>query len=122
MSNTRAFKPGGGRKPSKPEYSAAKNLAQQMKAAAGLYISYIIFCVAHYFNLRKVCKNNCEGNQVFTAGYTLGISVAFLVLVFAMMALYEHRIMRFALAAGLCAFAFYKRDFIKWLLKSKKQD
>ena len=50
------------------------------------------------------------------------ISVAFLVLVFAMMALYEHRVMRFALAACLCAFAFYKRDFIKWLLKSKKAD
>ena len=37
MSNTRARKPGGGRKPSKLEYSAAKNLAQQMKAAADLY-------------------------------------------------------------------------------------
>ena len=37
MSNTRARKPGGGRKPSKPEYSAAKNLAQQMKAAVVLY-------------------------------------------------------------------------------------
>ena len=35
MGNTR--KPGGGRKPSKPEYSAAKNLAQQMKAAVDLY-------------------------------------------------------------------------------------
>ena len=37
MDNTRARKPGGGRKPSKPEYSAAKNLAQQMEAAADLY-------------------------------------------------------------------------------------
>ena len=37
MDNTCARKPGGGRKPSKPEYSAAKNLAQQMKAAADLY-------------------------------------------------------------------------------------
>ena len=37
MGNTRARKPGGGRKPSKPKYSAAKNLAQQMKAAADLY-------------------------------------------------------------------------------------
>ena len=37
MGDTRAPKPGGGRKPSKPEYSAAKNLAQQMKAAADLY-------------------------------------------------------------------------------------
>ncbi len=35
MGNTR--KPGGGRKPSKPEYSAAKNLARQMEAAAELY-------------------------------------------------------------------------------------
>lgn len=35
MGNTR--KPGGGRKPSKPKYSAAKNLAQLMKAAADLY-------------------------------------------------------------------------------------
>lgn len=35
MGNTR--KPGGGQKPSKPEYSAAKNLAQLMKAAADLY-------------------------------------------------------------------------------------
>ena len=35
MKKTR--RPGGGRKPSKPEYSAAKNLAQQMKAATELY-------------------------------------------------------------------------------------
>mgnify|MGYP004518295845 CR=1 FL=1 len=85
-------------------------------------ISYIVFCIAHYFNLKRVCKKNCEGNQIFTAGYTLGISGAFLVLVFAMMALYEHRVMRYVLATGLCIFAFYKRDFIKWLLRSKKQD
>ena len=37
MGNIRARKPGGGRKPSKPEYSAAKNLARQMEAAAELY-------------------------------------------------------------------------------------
>ena len=35
MAETR--KPGGGRKPSKPGYSADKNLAQQMDAAAALY-------------------------------------------------------------------------------------
>lgn len=37
MGNIRARKPGGGRKPSKPEYGAAKNLARQMEAAAELY-------------------------------------------------------------------------------------
>ena len=35
MGNTR--KPGGGRKPSKSEYNAERNLAQQMEAAADLY-------------------------------------------------------------------------------------
>ena len=33
----RQRKPGGGRKKSKPEYSAGKNLAQQMEAAVALY-------------------------------------------------------------------------------------
>ena len=37
MGNICARKPGGGRKPSKPEYGAAKNLARQMEAAAELY-------------------------------------------------------------------------------------
>ena len=36
MSNTRTRKPGGGRKPSKPEYTAAKHLAQQIEAATAL--------------------------------------------------------------------------------------
>lgn len=35
MAETR--KPGGGRKPSKPEYSAEWNLTQQMDAATALY-------------------------------------------------------------------------------------
>jgi len=39
VDNTR--KVGGGRKPSKPEYSATKNLVQQMEAAAELYTAYI---------------------------------------------------------------------------------
>ena len=59
MSNTRARKPGGGRKPSKPEYSASKNLAQQMKAAADLYtnkMSLQAIADALSFNPIKVRK------------------------------------------------------------------
>ena len=37
MSNTRERKPGGGRKKSKPEYDAGKNLKEQMDAAVVLY-------------------------------------------------------------------------------------
>lgn len=85
-------------------------------------VSYLVFCAAHYFNLKKVCRDHCQGHQIFTAGYTLAISGAFLGLVFGMMALYSHRGLRFGLAAVLCGLAWYKRDFIHWLLKSKKQD
>ena len=65
MGDTRAPKPGGGRKPSKPEYSAAKNLAQQMKAAADLYTdktSLQAIADALSLNLIKVRK------QLITAG------------------------------------------------------
>lgn len=85
-------------------------------------VSYLVFCAAHYFNLKNVCRNHCQGHQIFTAGYTLAVSGVFLGLVFGMMALYDHRTLRFGLAAVLCGLAWYKRDFIHWLLKSKKQD
>lgn len=39
MSNTRERKPGGGRKKSKPEYDAGKNLKEQMENAVALYNS-----------------------------------------------------------------------------------
>ena len=39
MSNTRERKPGGGRKKSKPEYDAGKNLKEQMDATVALYDS-----------------------------------------------------------------------------------
>ena len=84
--------------------------------------SYAVFCVAHYFNLKKVCKKKCENHQIFTAGYTLVFSAVFLGLIFAMMALYNYRIIRYVLAIALCGFGFYKKDFIVWLLKNKKAD
>ena len=59
VSNTRTRKPGGGRKPSKPEYSAAKNLAQQIEAATDLYtdkMSLQAIADALSFNPIKVRK------------------------------------------------------------------
>lgn len=55
MDNTRARKPGGGRKSSKPEYSAAKNLAQQMKVAADLYMDKMsLQAIAHAMSLNPI--------------------------------------------------------------------
>lgn len=84
--------------------------------------SYIIFCFAHYFNLKRICRKHSDGHQIFTAGYTLGFSIIFLGLIFVMMGLYNYWVIRYALALALCGFGFYKRDFVIWLLKNKKAD
>ena len=53
MAETR--KPGGGRKPSKPGYSADKNLAQQMDAATALYKeNYSLQSIADVLNLNPI--------------------------------------------------------------------
>ena len=84
--------------------------------------SYIVFCIAHYFNLKKICKEHCDNHHIFTAKYTLVFSIIFLTLIFAMMVLYNYRIIRYVLAIALCGYGYYKCDFIIWLLKNKKAD
>ena len=83
---------------------------------------YIVFCIVHYFNLRQICRKQCDNHQIFTAKYTLIFSAVFLTLVFAFMFLYNYRLVRYAAALVLCGVAYYKRDFVVWLLKNKKAD
>ncbi len=85
-------------------------------------VSYMLFCIVHYFNLKYICKKECDNQQIFTARYTVILGIAFLILIFVMMLFYEHSVLRFILAISLCAYGYYKRDFIKWLLKNKKED
>lgn len=55
MSNTRTRKPGGGRKTSKPGYSADKNLTQQMDAAVALYKeNHSLQSIADALNLNPI--------------------------------------------------------------------
>lgn len=83
-------------------------------------ICYIIFCVIHYLNLRSVCKRYCDNHQVYTAKFTVVFSVIFLCVAFCVMMLYNYRIIRYVFASAMCVCGYLKRDFITWLLKSKK--
>lgn len=59
MAETR--KPGGGRKPSKPGYSADKNLAQQMDAATALYKeNHSLQSIADALNLNPIKSGSCS--------------------------------------------------------------
>ena len=85
-------------------------------------VCYIIFCIAHFYTLRGVCKKKCNGYQIFTGKRTFLIGLVFLVLVFLIMSVYQLSIVRYAVAAALCGYCFIKRDLIIWLLRNKKTD
>lgn len=83
---------------------------------------YVVFCIAHYFNLKHICKKHCNNHQIFTARYTLIVCIIFLALIIGMMALYPYRIVRYIAAFAMCGYGYYKRDFVIWLLKNKRAD
>lgn len=85
-------------------------------------VCYIIFCIAHFFTLRKVCKKKNNGRQIFTAKRTSIIALVFLSAVALIMTVYEQSILRYAMAIGVFVYIYIKRDLFFWLLKNKKSD
>ena len=85
-------------------------------------VCYILFCLAHFYTLRRICKRKCSGKQIFTGRRTVVISIIFLGLVFTIMTVYEYRLIRYCVAFALFAYCIIKRDFVVWLLKNKKAD
>lgn len=93
-----------------------------MAAGYTTLISYIVFSFVHYYNCRSICKKNCGDQRVFTARFTVLIGIVFLVVVFVVLSLYKLRILRYLFAILLCGFGYYKRDFVIWLIRNKKED
>ena len=85
-------------------------------------VCYALFCISHFMIVRSICRKKCGGQQIFTAKRTVIIAAVFLAAVFVIMSLYNHSVLRYAMAAALAVYAYLKRDLIKWVLKSKKSD
>lgn len=66
-------------------------------AAYTTLISYIIFCVAHFFNVRRICKKNCDDNPVFKGRFVFSFAIIFLLIAFSIMALYPYVIIRYTI-------------------------
>ena len=85
-------------------------------------ISYILFCIGHYFIVSRIEKTKCEGNIIFHAKGTIITGIGFLIISFGIMWLYDYAVIRYLVAAGLAVVAYKKKDVFMWMLKNKKQD
>lgn len=56
---------------------------------------YIIYTIAHYIFMRKVCKENLEGVKVYDIKVLLGITLLFLIFGFLIMLTYNSMIIRY---------------------------
>ena len=73
---------------------------------------YILLAAFHYSFMKKVCREEIQNIKVFEAKNIILISVVFVAVGLAFMALYPFRIARYAVAALCLFFLVLKRDMI----------
>ena len=92
-------------------------------AAYTTLICYIVYSILHYYFMRKVCREYCNGEQPYNIRVILVMSFFFLVIGFGLMALFPYWYARYSIVLASFAFAYIKRRSIKDALKilSKKK-
>ena len=58
---------------------------------------YIVYVVAHYIFMQKVCKENLDGVKVYDIRILMGISIVFMVIGFSFMITYSNLVIRYLL-------------------------
>lgn len=79
-------------------------------------VCYILFALAHYYFMRKVCKECMDGIKVYDLRIILALGMGLLVSAFALMFLYELPLLRYGLLVLLFGLAAWKRKAILQLL------
>ena len=83
---------------------------------------YILFCLGHYIFMRIVCKKKIDGDKVYNGTAILLISVAFVILAFGMMAIYDYPVIRYAIICIMLIVCWVKRDkLIKYFKMIKEK-
>ena len=77
-------------------------------------VSYIIFCISNYLCMKKVCRENFEEGQqkIYDVRFLCIISAGFLVIMFALMPLYNFVIIRYVIVLVILFILFLKRKYI----------
>ena len=81
-------------------------------AAYTTLFCYIIYSVAHYLFMRRVCRKYLDNVKVYDLKILLGMSVGFVALGFIFLLTYKVRIVRYAVAAIMIAAVIIKRKYI----------
>lgn len=81
--------------------------------------SYVLFCIAHYFVLYRIEKDECNGNIIYHAERLFLFGFTYLILSFSMMLLLNCFILRCFVFISLIFYIYRKRDLFTVLLKKQ---
>ena len=85
---------------------------------------FMVYAIAHYLFMRKVCRQCCDGEYPYDTKKIIAITIPFLFMGFAFLATYPYPVLRYGivLAAVIVAIVFRKRilDMVKQLISLRK--
>ncbi len=84
-------------------------------------ICYIIFGLAHYLFMRKICKEELDGIKLFDSKTIFGIAVGLVVFSTAMIFLYPYTIVRYLILLAIVIVMIFNRNKVTHYLKMLKK-
>ncbi len=84
-------------------------------------LCYILYAIAHYWFMKKVCTEYLDGFRVYDARIILGIGTGLLAISAVIMFLYNMVVIRYGLLLCVVIFVIWKRKVFIDLLKNLKQ-
>ncbi len=92
-------------------------IAGYVAAGYTTLICYIVYALAHYFFMNKICKVEFPGKTIYDAKILTVISCVFLIVGFGLMCTYNSMIIRYLIIAFLCFFGITQRKRISSSIK-----
>ncbi|WP_167511393.1 lipopolysaccharide biosynthesis protein [Pseudobutyrivibrio xylanivorans] len=97
-----------------------------MAAGYTTLVCFIIYAVAHYTFMRKVCRDCCEEKYPYSTSIILKITIPFLVAGFILMATYNYIYIRYGIVilTFIVAFVFRKKiiEIVKGIINIRKRN
>lgn len=84
-------------------------------------ISYVIFCVTHYFYMIKICKKNRYPDNIFDIINMIKIGILFFFFVFLLTLGYKYRFLRYSTIICLTIFAFSNKNKLSGIIQLLKK-
>ncbi len=78
---------------------------------------YLVFAIAHYWFMKKVCRDCCDGEYPYETKKIVYISVPFLIVGFILLATYNYPIIRYSIVAASAVVAIIMRKKILKIVK-----